>query len=97
MTEYKPLVMLDGVIRQIFPGDTLSPASLPVIQAPYLEYTQTTPAATWTIDHNFGRRVNISLFDDAGKEVFTSIEQHPPYNTVTAIYSRPRTGSAVVS
>lgn len=93
----REVVLEQGRGSQGPPGPQGPPGSGGGGSGSFYEYTQTSAAATWPITHNFGRRVNLSLFDDAGKEVFTTTEQHPPYNTVTAIYSQPRTGSAVVS
>lgn len=61
------------------------------------EFEQTTPSAVWIINHNFGRRVNVLLLDDMGKEVRTDVEQLPPYNVLTATFAYPRTGSGVIS
>lgn len=63
----------------------------------FFQFTQSTPAQTWIIPHNFSRRVNVSMFDTTGKQFITDLEQHPPFNTVTATFSLPKTGSAVVS
>lgn len=58
-------------------------------------HNQTTPAATWIIDHNVGRKVSVTLYDDSGNVVITDI-QHGTVNQATVTWSSPTTGSALI-
>lgn len=58
-------------------------------------FDQTTPVATWTIDHNYGRRVSVDLIDDTGKVVFADIE-HPTLNRTVITFPSPTTGTAFI-
>jgi hypothetical protein len=63
----------------------------------YFEFTQSIPSNNWQIIHNFGRKVNVSLFDDSGNEFLTDKIQLSPYNIVVVQFAIPKTGSAIVS
>jgi hypothetical protein len=58
-------------------------------------HEQTTPSATWIINHNVGRRVAVILFDDDGNVVQSDIENGTD-NQATVTWSQPTTGSALV-
>lgn len=58
-------------------------------------FTQSTPSATWVINHNVGRAVAVTLFDDDGNVVQSDIE-HGTANQATVTWSSPTTGSALV-
>lgn len=60
------------------------------------EHVQSSPSATWTINHNLGRRVHVSIFDDSGNLVLSDVE-HGTVNQATVTWSSPTTGSAVIS
>lgn len=62
----------------------------------YFVYTQATPAAAWIINHNFGRPVQVTLFDSLNNVINTDIAQGTP-NQATAIFATPIAGSAVIS
>lgn len=59
------------------------------------EFTQSTPSATWVINHNIGRRVSVTLFNDVGDVLMSDIE-HGSLNQATVTWSSPTTGSALV-
>lgn len=60
------------------------------------EYTQASPASTWIIDHNLGRKVHVSVFSDDAVVVFADVVHGSPDQT-TISYPTPTTGSAVIS
>jgi hypothetical protein len=53
------------------------------------------PAATWTITHNRGRRVHVTVVNDAGTEV-TSDVTHPDLNTTVITFASPFSGAAII-
>lgn len=59
-------------------------------------FTQSSPAATWIIDHNLGRKVHVTVFDPDGVVVYADL-QHGSLNQVTVTFAAPFAGSAVVS
>ncbi len=59
-------------------------------------HTQSTPAATWVIDHDRGRRVHVSLLNDSDEVVFSDIE-HGSLNQTTITFPAPTTGVAIIS
>lgn len=59
------------------------------------EFVQSTPSATWVINHNVGRKVSVTLYDDDGNVVQSDIE-HGSINQATVTWSQPTTGSALV-
>lgn len=92
------VILMDGDTI-IIEGSGLTGATGPVGPAggganPF-NYTQPTPAATWIIPHNLGRRVQVTLFDTSFNEVETDVVQGD-VNTVTATFAIPTTGSAVL-
>lgn len=54
---------------------------------------QTTPAATWVIDHHLGLIPSVFLLDDNGQVMFGEI-QYPSDQTVLIVHSAPYTGTA---
>lgn len=62
----------------------------------FYEHSQPTPAGTWTIPHNLGRRVHVSVFDASGTEVKTDVDQ-ASVNTAVLTFGAPFSGSAVLS
>ncbi|MGW0682879.1 hypothetical protein ACWD2L_05895 [Streptomyces sp. NPDC002754] len=60
------------------------------------EFSQGVPSATWVINHNLGRKVNVSLFDATGALVISDVE-HGSLNQATVTWSSPVTGSAYIS
>lgn len=58
-------------------------------------HTQSVASSTWTINHNIGRPVVVTLFDEFGEVVFTDIT-HGTTNTATVTWSSPAIGSAIV-
>lgn len=60
------------------------------------EFSQGVPSATWVINHNLGRKVNVSLYDATGRVVISDIE-HGSLNQATVTWSSPVTGSAYIS
>jgi len=58
-------------------------------------YEQNTPAASWIMQHNLGRRVEPTIFVDGelGRPSWTDLE-FPDANTTVAIFEKPVTGFA---
>lgn len=53
------------------------------------------PAATWTITHNLGRRVHVTITDDDGREVLADVE-HTDLNTTVVTFATPFSGTALI-
>lgn len=62
----------------------------------YYLYTQSTPAGTWIISHDFGRYANVLLMD-ASRRVVDSDVVESDLNTVTVMFSVPFAGFAVLT
>lgn len=58
-------------------------------------HDQNDPLSTWTIDHNYGRRVSVDIIDDSGRVVFADVE-HPTLNRTVITFPSPTTGSAFI-
>lgn len=59
-------------------------------------HIQTTPATTWTINHNLNFYPNITVFDSAGTQVEGS-ETHTSATTLTITFSSSISGKAHLS
>lgn len=59
-------------------------------------HEQTTPAGTWTIIHNLGRKVHLSLFLTNGKMALTDVDQDDE-NTAVLTFPQPVAGTAYLS
>lgn len=62
----------------------------------YYKHTQSSPAGDWTIHHQLGKRPNISVYDQDGREVMIEIE-HLDDNTAHIIWPTPTSGAAYCS
>lgn len=62
----------------------------------YYEHEQTSPAATWNVIHNLGRRPNVAILDTGGNEVYADVD-HASDNVVVITFPAPFAGSAVCS
>lgn len=62
---------------------------------PYVYDRAGVPAATWTIAHNLGRRVHVTVLNDDGTEVDTDVE-HPDLNHTTITFAVPTSGIAIL-
>jgi hypothetical protein len=60
-----------------------------------ISYThhQTTPAASWVIDHHMGLVPNVVLVDGSGQQMIAEI-QYPSDQTIVVVHSAPYTGTA---
>jgi len=56
-------------------------------------YTQSTPATTWTINHNLGYVPSVEVFDSGSQEVDADVS-HPSVNTAVIVFSVPLAGFA---
>lgn len=59
----------------------------------FLEFTQPTPATTWTINHNFGYRPVVELFSVGGMEMWADVT-HTSVNQVVVQFNSPTAGAA---
>lgn len=59
------------------------------------DFVQDVPSSTWVINHNIGRAVSITLYDESGGVVYSDIE-HGTVNQATVTWSSPTIGSALV-
>jgi hypothetical protein len=64
--------------------------------ASHYVHTQSSPSASWVIDHNLGRKVHVTLLDPLGRVVYSDVE-HGSDNQATVIYPTPVAGYAVIS
>ena len=55
-----------------------------------------TPATTWTINHNQGRRVLVGLFSVGGLEMYAEVLQ-VSINQVLVTFDSPTAGYAIIS
>lgn len=62
---------------------------------PY-EYTQSTEATTWTINHNLGRMPVVLLVDDNGDQLYAQVH-YSSVNTVVVTFTSPTKGKAYLS
>ena len=56
-------------------------------------YTQTTPAAVWTINHNLGLWPTVSILDPGGNEIEADVT-HPSVNQLVIRFAIPIAGLA---
>jgi hypothetical protein len=56
-------------------------------------HTQSIPAATWTINHNLGKRPSVTIVDSAGTEWVTEVE-HTSDNQCVARFENAFSGKA---
>jgi len=71
------------------PGPAGSPGSAMAI-------TQATAQSTWTLNHNLGFYPNVTVLDDLGRQVITSVT-YLSANTVQIAFNRPFSGIAYLS
>lgn len=73
MSELRTTVIRPRVVRKTVITVGQGPAGAPANTGPggsdaHYVHQQNTPAATWTINHNLGKRPAIQVFDSAGQE-----------------------------
>ena len=56
-------------------------------------FTQTSPALTWTINHNLGHIPSVEVFDSGSQEVEADVS-HPNTNQTVIVFSVPLAGFA---
>lgn len=90
-----PVEVLGPRVVTVEVGDRAGPPGIPgrdgAVPTPY----PFTNAATWTIRHNLGRLVEVSLLDAAAMQFDGDVEQ-PDLNTAVATHAVPTTGTALV-
>jgi len=56
-------------------------------------FTQSTPASTWTINHNLGHVPSVEVFDSGSQEIEADVT-HPTVNRTVIVFSVPLSGFA---
>lgn len=56
-------------------------------------FTQSTAAATWTINHNLGHVPSVEVFDSGSQEIEADVS-HPSSNTTVIVFTVPTAGFA---
>ena len=84
------------VVRVDFPGPVGPPGPAgPVTGATAYVHTQTIASATWTINHNLGRKVVLQVFSSGWSEVdaeWVNVNT----NQVVVVFAGPMSGSALL-
>lgn len=86
----------DGQQATVVIGGAIGPVGPPGPAGPpgqSFDYTQSTPAATWTVNHNLGFRPDVAVFSTGGLVVFAQIT-HLTLNTTQIDFTAPFSGSA---
>ncbi len=73
-----------------------APTVVVVAESFYYEHVQSVASANWTIQHNLGKKPNISVYDDEGREQLVNVE-HLSNNVAHINWSQPTAGSAICS
>lgn len=60
----------------------------------YHRHDQGTPADLWTVNHNFGKRPLVGVFDTGGREVWAEV-LHASDNQVLIYFDGPLAGYAI--
>lgn len=76
------------------PEGPRGPAGADGTGQPYI-HDQDVAAATWSIGHNFGRRVSVTILNDEDEIVFADVVE-TDLNTTTIIFPTPFAGMAVI-
>ena len=58
-------------------------------------HEQTTPLATWTISHSFGRYPAVTVIDSSGFVIITDVE-YSNSTTVVLTFAQPKSGKALL-
>jgi len=61
----------------------------------FLIYDQSTPMATWTINHTFTRFPSVTVIDASGFVIITDVE-HANATTVVLTFAQPISGKALL-
>lgn len=67
-------------------------------------HEQTTPASTWEKAHNFGRKVNVAVYNDSGVQIYPEVREKSgdELNTIQILFYEKstltnHTGKLVIS
>lgn len=60
-------------------------------------WTQSTPAAVWTVPHNLGKFPSVIVVDGSGLKIEPNISYDLLGNIVTITHSSPTTGKAYIN
>jgi hypothetical protein len=69
---------------------------VPTPDPPAFVFTQTVPAAVWTINHNLGTFPSVTLTDPSGNVIMAQV-QYVNSNQVVVTFSQPVAGVAYLS
>lgn len=58
------------------------------------QHDQTVPSALWTVNHNFGRYVNVAVYSTGGVEMWAETLQ-AGINQALVYFDEPQTGTAI--
>jgi hypothetical protein len=105
--ESQPSVVLNTVVGHVGPAGPAGPAGEPGEQGPpgpwggegnvsYRHY-QTSPADTWTVEHDLPFRPNVTVVDSTGREVWPGVVEYPNDLTVQLTFSAAFGGEAYLS
>lgn len=59
------------------------------------EFVQATPALSWTINHNLGRKVEVEVFDTGGRKIIADV-QNVNANQTIVTFLTPQAGYALI-
>lgn len=86
----------DSVVYVTGPQGPAGPTGPPGADGGGFTFTQSIPAATWTVPHNMGRLVNVCYVADDGTVALVDAQQ-TDLNTLYLTFPAPTTGRAVCS
>lgn len=87
------IVFQDSIYRGAIKGDQGDPGTGGATT--YL-HTQSSASDTWTVVHNFGRRVSVTVTTVGGVTVRAAEQQTTPFNIITLYFAQPLSGFALV-
>lgn len=86
----------ESTVELTAPGPQGPPGPAGAAGGSVFTFTQSTPASTWIVDHNLGRKVQVTIFDASGNVVYSDVA-HGSVNQATITFASPVAGSAVIS
>jgi hypothetical protein len=86
------------VVRVLRPGEQgpPGPPGPPGSDNFHVQHDQPAAAATWTINHNLGKRPNVSVYSAGGLEVWAEV-LHVSVNQALISFDAPFAGFAILS
>jgi hypothetical protein len=76
---------------------TIGPAPIPdpSSASDAVVFYQNSPLATWTIFHNLGHAVHVTVWDSTGEVVYPEVD-NPNLNVTVITFASPTTGTAII-